>query len=265
MSSPVLAAPDRSHYPRALPRSQQIYLALPCYGAQMTRPFVSGLLESMLCSDVIGYIDFLDNDSLVCRARNKLAAQFLASEFEWLMFIDVDLAFTPEQLIRIWLHAIKEKRKIVGGLYAMKKISPQFVANWLPGEAPDATGAVKVSELGTGFLLIHRSVFETMREKMPEIAFTPDALPGTSHQPIGWDFFAVGPYADKTSGTTRYLSEDWMFCRRARDLGFDIWADTFVQISHIGVMSFPPSVPEIVDAVKTIRAKGHPQMPKDLL
>lgn len=250
-------------YPQSIPQDQQIFLALPTYGAQMTQPFTVALIETLQTTPFIGQIDFVVNDSLVSRARNTLAARFLASKYQWMLFLDVDLLFRPEHIARLWLHGVKHNRKLVCGLYALKKLAPRFVCNWLAGEKPDENGAVKVGESGTGCMLIHRSVFETMRDKMPQIEFTVD----TNHPSAGnkeWDFFAVGPYK-YPSGLVRYLSEDWMFCQRWRDLGGDVWADTKIQIKHMGVMVFPPESKDLHEAVKTARALGAQDMPAELV
>ena len=77
-----------------------------------------------------------------------------------------------------------------------------------------------------------------------------------------WDFFGVGPYKYK-SGLVRYLSEDWMFCKRARDLGIDVWADTTIQLRHRGNYLFPPPPSEVVAAIKGMRAMGAAGLPAE--
>jgi len=245
-----------SKYPKNIPPEKQIFLALPCYGGQMTQPFVMSLIETLQTAPFVGTIDFVVNDSLVSRARNTLAARFLASPYQYMLFLDVDLQFKPEHIARLWLHATQKERKIVCGIYAMKKLTPRFVANWIPGEVPDENGAVKVSESGTGCMLIHRSVFEKMRDAMPEIEYSTDSNHVSGGGVKEWDFFAVGPYKHKDTGLVRYLSEDWMFCQRARDIGIDVWADTNIQIRHMGTMVYPPEASEVADAMKVYRAMG---------
>lgn len=257
------AAQAKPRYPQTLSRDQQIFLALPTYGAQMTQPFTVSLIELLQTTPFIGQIDFVVNDSLVCRARNTLAARFLASDYQWLLFLDNDLLFKPEHIARLWLHGIKHNRKLVCGLYALKKLAPRFVANWIKGEQPDKDGAVKVHESGTGCMLVHRSVFEEMRDKLPDIAYTVD-----SNHPNGgkteWNFFGVGTYK-YPNGLVRYLSEDWWFCQKWRDLGGDVWADTKIQIKHMGVMIFPPESKELHEATKAARAMGASDMPSELV
>lgn len=249
-------------FPAALPIEKQIYCALPCYGSMMTQPFAMSLIQTLLQTPFIGKLDFILNDSLVSRARNTLAARFLDSPYQWMLFLDNDLLFDPQHIARLWLHGTKEGRKLVCGLYAMKKIAPRFVFNAIEGETPDKNGALKVREGGTGFMLIHRSVFETMREKMPEIEYTTDSnhAGGVRKE---WDFFAVGPYK-YPNGLVRYLSEDWMFCQRWRDLGGDVWADTHIQLKHMGNLVFPPDARELWEAVKVCRAMGAANLPDEL-
>lgn len=227
----------------------------------MTQPFAVSLINTLLQTPFIGKLDFILNDSLVSRARNTLAARFLDSPYQWMLFLDNDLLFEPQHIARLWLHATKEDRKLVTGLYAMKKLAPRFVCNWIDGAEPDANGAVRVREGGTGFMSIHRSVFETMRDKLPEIAYTTDSnhAGGTRTE---WDFFAVGPYR-YPSGLVRYLSEDWMFCQRWRDLGGDVWADTKIQLRHMGNMVYPPTGPEVVESLRAMRAMGATDIPDE--
>ncbi|MEQ1830219.1 MAG: hypothetical protein ABL921_29950, partial [Pirellula sp.] len=203
-----MSSDSTSHYPQALPVEEQFLLAVPCYGAMMTQPFAMSMVTTLTKSPFIGSLEFVLNDSLVPRARNTLAAKFLQSKHDWLLFLDNDLEFSHEHIARLWLHGIKMGRKIVCGLYAFKQIKPLWVANWLPGEKPDENGAVRISYGGTGCMLIHRSVFETMRIKMPEIAYTSDPNHPEPNA-TQWDFFAIGPYR-YPNGTVRYLSEDWM-------------------------------------------------------
>lgn len=253
----------------------KIFLALPCYGGLMTCGFVRGLIPTWQ-RGLVGQVDFLENDSLVSRARNALVSRFLRGEggdvkLDWLMFIDVDLHFQERDVTRLYLQARKwvekhpdEKVPIFGGMYALKKTVPQFVCNAVKGEVADeVTRLMSVRETGTGFMLIHRSTFEAMAEAMPEIAFYTDD--GECNEPVHerHDFFGVGPYT-QDDGRIRYLSEDYMFCQRWRDMGGLVLADTGIQIPHQGLATYPLHPADLHAGVVASRAMGHPDVPKEL-
>ena len=40
------------------------------------------------------------------------------------------------------------------------------------------------------------------------------------------------------SNTKRYLSEDFMFCKFARDIGMKIWSCPWINLRHIGNYTF---------------------------
>jgi GT2 family glycosyltransferase len=43
----------------------------------------------------------------------------------------------------------------------------------------------------------------------------------------------------------RYLSEDYFFCRKARDIGLRIWTCPWMQLQHIGAYVFKGSMAHI--------------------
>lgn len=175
----------------------------------------------------------LAGDSAVGRARNMITRKFLDSDCDKLLFIDSDLTFSAQHVERLFNHNLD----IVAGLYPKKQQGPvQWVINTLdtPGEVlPDKLYEVKY--VGTGFLMIDRSVFEKMVKGFgSEIAYISDA----DHKTVEWDFWHMGVY-EYPDGYRRWLSEDWWFCQMARDLGIKIWADGHVILKHTGMVQYP--------------------------
>ena len=91
----------------------------------------------------------------------------------------------------------------------------------------------KVKESATGFMLIKREVFTTIMQKFPHLKYKPDLRTGIEGSDNAYDFFPVGCYKEK-DGVTRYLSEDYYFCRLAEECGFEIWTDLSTPITHLG-------------------------------
>lgn len=185
-----------------------------------------------------GQIDEQPGDSLVPRARNSLTHRFLASDSTHLLWIDSDLVFSLEQIDRLISHDVD----IVGGLYPKKQEGDaQLVLNTFDNNPPetDSRGLAKVQYVGTGFMLIKRSVFEKMIDKWgDEIWYTED-----SSKRKEYDFWHCGVYT-YPNGSRRYLSEDWWFCQKCLDLGLTVYADTAVLLKHSGHVLFPLSYQE---------------------
>lgn len=251
--------------PAALPiiRDPRICLAMPVYG-KIDVPFVQCLMGMLASSTIVQMWDFLPGDSLVNRARNNLAKRFLEGfagqdgagnkvtvKHDWLLFLDTDLVFRPEDVQRLYDLGMKKGPGIYAGTYPIKQLKPKVVFNNIGGCVPDAEGVVEVREAGTGFMLIHREVFEKMIEKYgDEIRFEQDMGDPNLAPVISYDFFTVGVYLDKdmVPPRKRFLSEDWYFCQRWRALGGKVLMHTKTNCNHIGVYSYPGNPQDVIDA-----------------
>ena len=212
---------------------RKICIAVPIYSGACGE-FIASLLNLATHPPVDLDFRIMTSQSLISRARNELAAEFLKTDSTHLMFIDSDLAFTADHVKRL----LDRDKDIVGGLYAKKMQGKlQWCYNDLPGVSPilNESKLHPVRYIGTGFMLIKRAVIERMVADFgPLIEYMADP-PLNEKQ---WDLFPVGvyPYND---GKSRYLSEDWYFCQRWLDMGGEIWADGFVTLKHIGPVAFP--------------------------
>ena len=199
-----------------------------------------------------GSLQFIWNpgDSLICRARNNIVHDFLMNpqlgQPEYLVFIDSDIGFEPEDLFRILSHRVKG---IVCGQYFLKQQKPQLVANCIKGEVADKRGLVKIKDAGTGFMAIHRDVFTEMKDKMPPSHY----YRCDANRDMRFSFFNAGP------ANGRYLSEDYLFCHRAGALGFPVLLDTNVTVRHAGWITYPLAAPEPEPKKKNGLRRSNPK------
>lgn len=163
------------------------------------------------------------------KARNNLAWEFLTkTDAEWYLSVDSDISFHPDHVSRLLSHDVD----LVGGPYCHKKPDVEWSARALDHEKVDPkTGLQVLNAHGTGFLLIRRGVFEKIRKEQPEIMHIEDW--NESKGQTKWDFFSEGivtepGYYDEPT----LLSEDFYFCKRARQAGFKILVDTTFHLTH---------------------------------
>lgn len=161
------------------------------------------------------------SDSHPGRGRNRAAANFLTTGCDYMLFIDSDICFTPEHIQML----MESSEPILAGIYCLKSEEVKPCLQTLPGHQPLATGGIiEIARAGTGFLRIHRSVFEKLKETTQRYV---------NHGREEWDFFASGVVNEE------WLSEDWYFCDLARKAGFKVMCDTRIQLGHEGNIVYP--------------------------
>jgi len=185
--------------------------------------------------------------SVVTRARNMIADEFMKSDCDSLLFIDADMTFDPDSVIR--LLAWNQTNPIVAGAYEARKEGKVYILS-LDGDADnihmDSMGLVRAHRVATGFMMIQRAVFEGLRDKHPE----------WEHKDTNSDNMLYG-YFDFKLTREGYIGEDFLFCDRAREAGFTVWIDPTIALGHMGTHEFKshfgedvlyPSMQRAIDA-----------------
>ena len=204
----------------------KLFVALPTTHGIMQSQFLPGVLdlfpERQISLTVFQYID-----PYIILARNNAVHDFLGSDCTHLLFIDADIIFTANHVKLMLMDDVD----VVGGLYPKKAEGKiQWVCNALPERPePDERGLIALKHVGTGFLMVKREVLEKMLEvyrgEMSYLEMEVDTQK--------WDFFPMRIIDN------RYISEDWFFCNRCRELGYTVYGDTKVILRHIGTVQFP--------------------------
>ena len=213
-----------------------LLFTLPIYEGNIKPAFMQSLMvlqNSLIHGGLPHDFMFLTNESLVTRARNNCVARFLECEYSHMMFIDSDIGFSADDVAKLWGHAF-EGHDLVCGVYRMKRPDAPYAA-WVDGKLVEDLEQFKDSPLievdyaGTGFWIISRGCIEKMV----------DAHKDTEHDAGGfkaWDLFGVG-VRDFGDGAF-YISEDYDFCKKWRDIGGKVMMDTSVRVSHHGSFAY---------------------------
>ena len=212
----------------------KIHFLTPCYGGNITEVCFSSYLQFTIMAmqnNIAFQIDTLSNESNVNRARNTCVAKFLSGDATHLMFIDADIQFNPTDIVKL----VNHNRDIVGVIYPQKTLPPKMVVNTIDNRKVEGD-LIEVGTLGTGFMLVKRKVFEQMI-KNGATPYVDDIGLNDNENSNQYDFFQC-----TIDSKGRYLTEDWSFCRRWRQLGGQIWADKTIALSHVGYFRFPPNM-----------------------
>lgn len=215
-------------------RSTRLHFCIPCYGGMINEAFFISMLKFMAAANRLGMnftVDTMVNESLIPRGRNSLVAKFLAFEPKstHLMFIDADIGFEPEEVIKLVL----ANKDVCGGLYPKKALPIQYVVNRIPNSQKEGN-LVEVANLGTGFMLIKRQAIEALIHKRPDLHYA-DAI-GLDPKFDPYKYALFDTQIDPV--TKEYLSEDYYFCKLWRENGGKIWADLSIKLDHTGYYKF---------------------------
>jgi len=217
----------------ALIKKSKTSFLIPCYGGAVFENFFVSFMRNVinLCGNNLQFtVETMANESLVTRARNNLVAKGMFNkDSTHIMFIDADISFDVLDVLKL----IAADKDVIGGLYPKKRYPIEYVTNPIDGQTQQNTGVQEVKDIGTGFLLIKRTVIEKMMNLYPELKHRNNLNLDSKFEPFMYGLFDTMIDEDGT-----YLSEDYTFCKRWRKLGGRIYAHNDVKLGHAGYHTF---------------------------
>jgi len=220
----------------------KVYIATPCYDSMRVETCVS-LIDTFSTLGRHGVECKFKSvkTSLVTHGRNLLTAGFLNSGFDHMLFIDADVEFRPEAIMRMLVprkdimctpYRIKNKPEAMEYTVKFKDSKNIKILPW---------DIVEIEEGPAGCMLIHRRVFEGLMKKRPDLKIrfnkpTRDKM----NKEIGADNDAIDKYMynfwdttfDLTTG--EWKGEDLSFCELASESGYKLYANLDSETTHHG-------------------------------
>jgi hypothetical protein len=213
---------------------RSLFIALPAYDHKVSLKLATSLARFCQLAPQHGVtvvIGSVCGCSVVSRVRNLLADDFLSSDCSDLLFIDSDINFEAEDVFRLMAWTSDPKKGIVAGVPRVRDAKATYIATLDEDEKGHLTmngmGLVKAKQLATAFMMVRRDVFTTLVEKHPEWKY----FDQRAKRPIN----ALFDFQLMDDG---YIGEDFLFCRRAAEVGFEIWADPTIKLGHMGVQEY---------------------------
>lgn len=164
---------------------------------------VSALMARTAIDSLSGLqqVDLLNiRTSVVEVGRFMIVRDALARGADATLFLDSDMVFPENTLARLLAH----DKPIVGATYIKRRDPFDVLGTAIDDIPPGAKGIAQMARMPFGCMLIRREVYD----KVPRPWFQVDYIPEDDS----------------------FLSEDFWFCDRAREAGFDIWCD--LDLSH---------------------------------
>lgn len=244
----------------------KVYVSTPSLDGNMSWGYVKTVLDIQRACIKFG-MKFgwrvVWGNSILPLARNKIVSQFMASGYDFLVMVDGDIEVDAKDIIA----AVISGKQFVGipcskrsmDFDRLKKftisagedipaeyLSSYFCApNFTVGdnatsdldETAKELNLVRAEKIGTGCMVVHRSVFEKFQEAFPgRVYLEPDGIGEDAKEKAPIQSFEYFRYALDEGGF--FIGEDFMFCNDWRSIGGEIWLKVDAITRHYGTTHF---------------------------
>ncbi len=211
---------------------RKLMVCVPAYDSKLNIDSAFALANLAVKAGNLGvklYLTHISGCSLITKARNGLVADFLESDADSMLFIDADVVVNADAILRLF--ALSLDKDITAGIYPRRGSDRKFFLDYHLDDKGalefDANGLLRISRIGTGFMMIQRHVLETMIAKHPEWAYDNNVTNRTEHAIF-----------DLAIVNGEYYGEDYLFCDRAAADGFTVFLDPSISLPHVGSEKF---------------------------
>ena len=144
--------------------------------------------------------------------RNFIAAKAIQNDCTYILFSDDDMVYEPDVLGRLLAH----DKDIVGGFYNARHqptaLIIEYIEKMTDEEAKAKKDIFQCNALGGGMLLVKTDVFKKITSPF-----------------FGYKWHDNGMVS---------MSNDWYFCEKAKQAGYEIWVDPTLKLGHLGDREF---------------------------
>jgi len=201
-----------------------------CSPGQWHAMFATSMIDIARSQAQLGQLISLEGSGVISRLRNQVVSTFLEKTTdEWLLQIDTDQIITVDAFKKLIKAADKDERPIVSGVVHAGWESGEIYPEPVPcifkmgadGEGLYALheypedSVVEIDAAGTGCILVHRRVWEKMRDKAD-----------VDHEADKWCWYRDMPI------NGHWVGEDIFWSIRVKALGYKMYAHTGAQLSH---------------------------------
>ena len=244
----------------------KVYVSTPSLDGNMSWGYTKSVLDIQRACSKFG-LKFawrvVWGNSILPLARNKIVSQFMASGYDFLVMIDGDIEVDSRDI----LGAVLSGKQFVGipcskramdlgrlrdfTIAAGEDVEPEYLSsyfcapNFIVGddsttnldEVAKDLNLVRAEKIGTGCVVLHRSVFEKFQEEFPSrVYLEPDGVGEEAKNKAPIQTFEYFRYALDEDGF--FIGEDFMFCNDWRSIGGEIWLKVDAITRHYGTTHF---------------------------
>lgn len=216
--------------PQLKPKNKGNIILCWCDGGSTDGKFTEGVVYSILTSGLpIKSAMRVQGNQIGRQRQNAFDFWHTQTDFEWILWIDSDIEMTNESLAKVWAVADAKERPIVSGTYFISKENEKSLMTPYPAlfqltedehkiayvHPLPKDALIQIGAAGFGFILMHRSVADTMRAKLGDI-----------------------PFFNETGVGEQFVSEDINFFKHMKKAEIPLYAHTGATVKHMKRFAF---------------------------
>ena len=220
-----------------------LYVATPLYSEEVNVGYMDSIIKLSYEFRKAGISlirQHVMHTSLITKARNECLSNFMNNtDLDYFLFIDSDISFNPMDVLKL----MNCDKPLVAGTYPKKVLDWGEIQMCFYNEMPENTkelirktsqytvyekkdasikdGLLEVNRVGTGFMMIKRSLVLKLAKKYPELMYKENGKKG-------YGLFQCD------IKNKEHLSEDYAFCERVKSIGEKVYIDPKLNLIHHG-------------------------------
>jgi hypothetical protein len=212
-------------------KKRKVFIGLTAYDQKIYVLGMMSILNNIKNLEANGFEVSLNaqmGDCYLDQTRNHIVKTFLASDCTDLIFVDNDLSFDSDAMLKLMTKPVQ----IIGAAYPYRSQDKDgfpiavHVHENLEFAGNKELGIIDCKFVPTGLLRINRSVFATLKEKYPKNVDAKGEL----------QFFRTGLLFED-EGDNRWFGEDVYFCEISKRVGIINWCEPTIGCCHIGQLN----------------------------
>lgn len=212
-------------------RGRRIMIGGPVYQSRLHVRHVASLVESIARLNDAGcavQLHWVTGCSRITRARNEMLATFMASEADYLLSVDSDVAWDPMAPLRLMAHDLP-----FVAATTVKRGSKEICIRNLDWDNErfdydPVSGLLRVGVVGHACVMIRRDMVEAMERAYPNLKIEMGNVEGDAKKHL----FAF--YHEIVNTGINLEGEDYALACRWRAIGGEVFVDPWVLLTHFG-------------------------------
>lgn len=199
-------------------RERRVCIATPSLDGKVDGWFLNSLIETIYLGikhNVRIFPLIMPGESILPMARNILFDNAYKMNADCLFYIDSDQKWDPKVFYKI----LNSNKKVVGLPVCLKNEDNIFNVRFNFDNEKIDGDYFTANYIGTGFLKIDRCVMKDLYE---------------SNELVKFKLTEVKEIFEYSEIDNEFVSEDFVFCNKIKELGYDIWVDRKNSSHHHG-------------------------------